>query len=135
MGKYKWSNRSISRMKGVNEMLIDCATKTLSECELFDYSIPWRGGVRTGREQNEIFEQGNSRCDGYKKKSYHQSGNALDIVPICSKMQEDRAYRYFASKMLKNWQLGVLSGKYKGVLVWGGVWTNFIDKPHWQINI
>lgn len=31
--------------------------------------------------QYKIFKAGNSKCDGYEKLSYHQSGNALDTVP------------------------------------------------------
>lgn len=44
-----------------------------------DFGIPQYGGMRTAAEQNELFRDGKSKLDGYKKKSRHQSGRAVDI--------------------------------------------------------
>ena len=41
--------------------------------------IPGTGGKRTAEEQNGLYKLGKSKADGYKRKSYHQSGNAFDI--------------------------------------------------------
>lgn len=46
-----------------------------------DFGILSTGGFRTAEMQNEIFKKGNSKCDGYIKKSYHQTGKAVDLVP------------------------------------------------------
>ena len=78
---FKWGNRSLERMEGVNEFLVECATEAL-RISKHDMTIPWMGGIRTAEEQNKIFKEGNSKMDGYEKKSYHQSGNALDITPV-----------------------------------------------------
>ena len=37
-------------------------------------------GYRTAEEQNALYKKGRSKLDGYKKKSFHQSGNAVDFV-------------------------------------------------------
>jgi hypothetical protein len=38
--------------------------------------------TRTAEEQADCFKRKVSRCDGYKIKSPHQSGIAIDIVPL-----------------------------------------------------
>ena len=66
-------------MQGVNPILIEFADRLIKESK-YDLTIPPHGGLRTAEEQKEIFNSGASKCDGYNKKSYHQTGNALDIV-------------------------------------------------------
>ncbi|MBN2571884.1 MAG: hypothetical protein JXA68_07120 [Ignavibacteriales bacterium] len=46
-----------------------------------DFGIIHNGGYRTEEMQKEIFEAGNTKCDGVVKKSYHQTGLAVDLVP------------------------------------------------------
>jgi len=46
-----------------------------------DFTIIENGGYRTAEMQNQLFKLGNSKCDGYKKKSKHQRGLAVDLVP------------------------------------------------------
>lgn len=129
---YKWGNTSNRRMSGVNKDLVLCATIALKNSR-YDMTIPWMGGVRTEGEQNHIYEQGNSRCDGINIKSYHQSGNALDIMPV----RGDNAgiFYHFAKEMYEAWQRLLMQGEVKGVLVWGGHFgkTGW-DKRHWEIR-
>ena len=134
--RYKFGHRSQERMKGVNNDLVKCAVNALSKSKYYDYTIPWMGGYRTSLDQYYIFKNGNSQLDGTTKKSYHQTGNALDIIPYkVDKTQEDKAFRYFTQLMFDEWQRGISAGIYKGILQWGGNWRNFIDKPHWQVVI
>jgi hypothetical protein len=143
---YKWGNTSIKRAtkgEGIKELLFECATKSLSESK-YDMTIPWRGGFRTSEEQNEIFSRGSSNKDGYDKKSYHQSGWAIDIVPYGIEFDLDRIisrkdlvpkeFRHFAALMFKNWQIFISEGRTTGILGWGGNWENFVDVPHWQVK-
>lgn len=46
-----------------------------------DFCVIENGGYRTEEMQNSLFKKGVSKCDGYKKKSFHQSGLAVDLVP------------------------------------------------------
>lgn len=146
---YAWGNSSLHRMKGVNPYLIECATNTISESE-FDLTIPWMGGVRTSEEQNKIFKEGNSKCDGYDVLSYHQIeasdngyGNALDIRPVgWDKMDAhtlNRRGNYIARLMLINWQELIFKyaqeSKDIGVMIWGGTFgASGWDKPHFEIR-
>jgi len=123
---YKWGKDSERRMSKVNTILVDCAYEALSLSDV-DMTIPWMGGKRTAFEQNEIFKAGNSKADGHNKRSYHQSGNALDAIPYINGEGTYKAYDssvHFAHIMITvfnyNKLLGEIpSGKF---LHWGGFW-------------
>ncbi len=131
---YKFGTRSIERLKGVNPDMVKCLEMALaiSKC---DMTIPWMGGLRSSEDQKSIFEKGNSKCDGYSKKSYHQSGNAADCIPVVGGYSNDKDFRHFAGCMFHVWQKLLKSGEVNGLLEWGGHWQNFIDLPHWQIRL
>jgi hypothetical protein len=46
-----------------------------------DFCIISNGGLRNSELQNKLFRNGKSKCDGYKIKSKHQLGLAIDLVP------------------------------------------------------
>lgn len=77
---YYLGKRSILNMDGVSPYLQMTAIRTIAICPV-DFGVLETGGERTASMQYNIFKQGNSKCDGYEKLSYHQSGNALDLVP------------------------------------------------------
>ncbi len=131
---FKFGKRSLERMEGVNPLLVECASMALSFSS-HDMTIPPYGGKRSGQDQHKIFMNGNSQKDGYDKKSYHQSGNALDVIPVEGGYRNDKGFRHFARCMFKAWQILQMEGKVeKGLfLEYGGHWQNFIDSPHWQI--
>ena len=126
---YKFGIRSISRMKGVDPLLVVIFTDALSDSP-YDFAIADMGGVRTAEEQNQLFLAGKSTKDGYVKKSRHQLGKAIDIV--CYKdgeiTWETDVFKAVAAH-IKNRALTT----YKVTLVWGGDWANFVDMPHFQI--
>lgn len=139
MGEYKWGKTSLKRMNGLDERLIsvlDLAIKIASKKrDGVDMSIPQFGGLRTADEQNKLFENGFSKCDGYDKKSYHQSGLAVDVIPYISgeniySMSKDKQEVYFhkvAVCMLE------AANKLGVKLSWGGNWKGFLDRPHFEI--
>ena len=133
---YRFGDRSIKRLEGVHENLIVCASKALYASD-FDMTIPWMGGLRTAKEQNEIFKKGYSQRDGYTRKSYHQTGMAIDIIPVDGGYTNGAGFRHFAGKMFSQWQSMIKNGQIPEnmYLEWGGHWTSFIDKPHWQVII
>jgi hypothetical protein len=67
------------RIRGISELLVFTIDRYL-EISPIDITIPWMGGRRTAEEQNEIFLRKCSKCDGYKKESFHQSGDAFDAA-------------------------------------------------------
>lgn len=131
---YKWGAGSINRMEGVDLMLVECATRALAKSR-YDMTIPWMGGLRTDREQHDIFKEGNSKCDGFKIKSYHQSGNAIDVIPVNKGYKGIREMNYFANLMLKEWQSMLLKGEVDKLMTWGGTFgANSWDRPHYEIR-
>lgn len=126
---YKLSTRSRSRLDGINPILIAIVEEAIKYSP-FDFGIPQSGGLRTSEDQNKLFNQGVSKCDGYNKKSYHQSGNAFDIYAYV----DGRAS--WESKHLKpiaDHILQVAKECYNVNLTWGGNWVNFKDMPHFQV--
>ena len=53
----------------------------LEMCEDGDEPV-YNHCLRSAEEQHRLFEKGVSGCDGYKKKSRHQSGKAMDIYLV-----------------------------------------------------
>ena len=75
---YKLSKRSLSRLSGVEPLLIAIVVDSIKDSP-YDFGIPQYGGLRTSEDQNYLYRRGVSQRDGYNKKSYHQSGKAFDI--------------------------------------------------------
>ena len=131
---YKFGTKSQARMSDVNLQLVECAKRSLGKSK-FDMTIPWMGGKRTATQQNDIFKEGNSKCDGYKIESFHQSGNALDIIPVVKGYKNTRAMNRFARTMLITWQEMLINNEAEGVMIWGGTFgSQGWDKPHYEIR-
>ena len=134
---FKWGRTSKRRMEGVNPLLIEFAER-LIEASRYDLTIPWMGGVRTAEDQKEIYDRGASKCDGYNKKSYHQSGNALDIViydKTVEGMYDDEKLNYIGGVGKRIWGEMYREGKLEDFIPhWGGDWRSFVDKPHWELK-
>jgi hypothetical protein len=106
------------------------------------------GGVRTPEEQNAIFKEGNSKCDGYEVLSYHQIeaasngyGNALDLISVGpDPYKNTRVLNYTGRLMLLNWQELIFQNAQKGVdigvMIWGGTFgASSWDRPHFEIRL
>lgn len=139
---YKFGARSMRRLEGVNPQLVECLVRSLAESK-YDMTIPWMAGVRTPKEQNDIFKEGNSKCDGYEKLSYHQIeaadngyGNAVDAIPVNGGYENTRALNYFSRLMMINWQEMIAEGIAEGVMIWGGTFgATSWDRPHFEIRL
>jgi peptidoglycan LD-endopeptidase CwlK len=86
--------------------------------------------LRTKAGMRPIGQSENSytvtNCDGVKKKSPHQSGRALDVVPA-----DSRGNPYWPKPDNPAWgpisEAGIKAG-----FTWGGSWTSFPDYPHYE---
>lgn len=133
--KFDFGASSIERLMTVSKYLQMTAKKSL-ECSPIDFGVPWMGGRRSSEEQNAIYIEGNSRCDGYKKISNHQRVNsdglglALDLVPYISDIGFSyNAYGRFGiigMLMLEAWEEFQDEGKIPKDLHlhWGGLWSH-----------
>jgi len=130
---FEFGATSKKRAEGVNPLIFTCASRALAKSK-YDMTIPWRGGKRTAEQQNGLFKDGNTKADGYDKLSYHQSGEALDIVPCADDPKtRARAFNYFAQLMAEEWQLMLSMQEVTGFLNWGGLFgSTGWDKPHFE---
>ncbi|AGH56772.1 D-alanyl-D-alanine carboxypeptidase [Cellulophaga phage phi19:2] len=139
MTKFKLSKTSLNNIKDVRSDIIELVKRSLEKSE-HDFGIPTDGGKRTAQQQNNLFHKRPkvTQLDGFKKKSYHQSGKAVDIFIY----DEHGAcwnciskYKDVAKIMKAEFLLMKEEGKFKGEnLEWGGDWTRFKDYPHFQIK-
>jgi peptidoglycan L-alanyl-D-glutamate endopeptidase CwlK len=90
---------------------------------LIDFGIPSYGGMRTAEEQGFLYLDGKSKCDGVFKKSYHQSGKAVDIFPyIGGRANYDKRYCFFLAGHI------LATAKRLGYeLTWGGDFDGDLD--------
>jgi peptidoglycan L-alanyl-D-glutamate endopeptidase CwlK len=133
---FKFGSQSKRFASGIDSQLWECAQRALSKSTKGDYKVAWRGGLRTADEQNAIFNEGNSLLDGYDKKSYHQTGLAIDIIPVGDEPYSNtRALNYFGRLMMIEWQLMIMSCEAEGYIVWGGTFgASSWDRPHFEIH-
>jgi len=138
--KYQWGQTSLNRMKGVDEKIVRVLFRAIRiasrKKDGVDMSIPEFGGLRTADEQNKLFENSFSKYDGYDKKSYHQSGKAVDVIPYVKgenvytmdPKEQELLFNKVAVCML---QAAALEGV---KLEWGGNWKGWLDRPHFEIK-
>lgn len=124
---FNLSQRSKDHMAGVDPRLIEIAEKAI-EITAIDFGIPDTGGKRTATQQNILFVNGRSKCDGYQKRSKHQDGKALDFFAYTNgKASWDiQDLPMVAAAFLQ--AASILGYKIK----WGGLWE-FKDMPHVEL--
>jgi len=133
----KLSKRSLKHLQSVNPLLIAIIVEGI-QTSPYDFGIPSTGGVRTQKEQYQLFLDGKSKCDGTIKKSNHQptlvremkQGNAFDIFAyIDGKASWNKTYLEAIARHLQQ----VAENRYNVDLEWGGDWRSWKDMPHFQL--
>jgi hypothetical protein len=82
LGKNTTKNlRSILKAQDPRSATLVDAVEDFIRYSPIDFCIIANGGYRTAEQQKELYNKGVSRCDGYLKKSHHQLGLAVDLVP------------------------------------------------------
>jgi peptidoglycan L-alanyl-D-glutamate endopeptidase CwlK len=129
MSGFVFSRRSRERMKGVDPRLVEIAEYALTISKV-DFGIPEYGGLRTAEQQAKLYADGKSKADGYTRKSYHQTGKALDVYAFVDGKASwnEHHLAMIAAAMLQ------AASRYGVALEWGGLWRSFIDMPHFQIS-
>lgn len=138
MGKFKLSKNSKKNIEGVEADLITLINRVLKK-SMHDFGIPKYGGLRNKYEQRELYLEGLSKCDGFRRKSYHQKGLAFDIFiydehGACWDCKDK--YKDVSDLMKEEFKLMREEGLFKNysTFTWGGDWKTFIDLPHFQIS-
>lgn len=125
---YTLSRQSKRHRNGIDPKLIEISDLAI-QLTVVDFGHPSTGGIRTAKQQRELFLDGKSKADGYDKLSYHQSGKALDFYAfVDGKASWNKSH--LAMVAAAHLQAASLLG-YK--LKWGGLWKGFKDFPHVQL--
>ena len=124
------NQRSLDRLKGVKQVLIDILIEASKDTP-YPFEIPPFGGMRTAEDQHGLFLKKVSKCDGYNKLSAHQKGTAFDIFLLINgtaSWDKDklRATMYHIK--------AVALDSYKIKLSCGCDWKGFPDFPHAEIS-
>lgn len=129
-----WGKKSLGYInkKGLNEdvreFLLYIEKRLPFECSITDT-------MRTAEEQNILYKRKVTKCDGYTKKSNHQSGMAFDIVPSKSLWNASNDEWLAINECIERcWKEFC---KLKGInmsIGWGGQWKSFVDKPHYEVK-
>lgn len=129
MSKFKLSNKSNSHLKGVDLRWHHILNKAITLTKV-DFGIPKTGGFRSVAQQQELFNNGASLCDGLSKKSRHQSGLAVDVFAYVDGKASwrDDHLTSVATAVLQ--AANILGHK----VTWGGLWTSFKDSPHFELE-
>lgn len=139
MASFKFSRNSKKNIKGCKEPVIDLANRVIVKSP-YDFGIPQYGGLRTAQEQNNLFHRVPkvTQLDGFKRKSYHQTGWAFDIFIY----HDGKAcwdcidfYKAVWKEIEKEFYKMKEEGKFDKdqFIEWGGNWLRFKDYPHFQI--
>lgn len=81
VSKYVLHESVIKHIDTLKSKELKQAVKDFINYTPIDFVVLKNGALRTAEMQNELYRIGNSQLDGYKHKSAHQSGLAIDIVP------------------------------------------------------
>ena len=120
---FHFSTKSKNILNSVNPKL----QKLFNEVIKY-YDISIISGFRTVEEQQELFKQNRSRCDGINKISKHQTKNAVDIIPYPINWEDINKF-YEVAGCIKT-----ISNQQGLKINWGGDWKSFKDYPHWEIE-
>lgn len=135
---FNFSKTSMERMKGVNPDLIVIMYEAI-KYSVIDFGVPKSGGTRTAGEQNKLYQDKVSKCDGILTKSKHQSGDAVDFYAyINGHASWNKVHlALVASCILSTAKRLKKEGKVECELKWGGEFNSNkfqgYDYPHIEI--
>lgn len=120
---FKLSQRSLDRMKGVDEKLVNVVKRAIEISEI-DFCVT--EGLRTKERQAELMKAGATRT----MNSKHIVGKAVDLAAIVDgHVRWDwPLYPKLATAMKRAAE--ILNVK----IEWGGDWLSFRDGPHFQLK-
>ena len=142
---YSLGVKSLAKLNTV-DVRLQAVVKRAIELSKLDFSVT--DGLRTAEQQQVLYKKGASTKDGYTKKSVHQSGFAVDLVPFVNgKLVWDVEGCITIAEAVREAAEELGEG-----IRWGGTWTiitgttepiselvkvnptRFFDGPHYELR-
>lgn len=125
-----WDNETENKISRLHPKIRGKARAFLKAAQKAGYKLRVTSGYRSVDEQNALYDQGRSSggkivTNAKGGSSFHNFALAFDVVEI-----KDGVALWNNS----NWDKIAAIGKKYG-LEWGGDWTSFKDKPHFQLTL
>ena len=122
-GKYKLSEKSLDRLKGLHPDLVKVVKRAI---EITDIDFSVGEGLRSITRQKELYKQGATKT----MNSRHLTGHAVDLFALDENGKVTWDWKYYHSLAAAVKQ----AAKDVGVTIeWGGDWEKFKDGPHYQL--
>lgn len=120
---YKLSQRSLDRMKGVDDRLVNVVKRAIELTEI-DFCVT--EGLRTKERQAQLLKAGATRT----MNSRHIIGKAIDLAAVVDgEVRWDwPLYAKIATAMKRAAEILNVE------IEWGGDWVTFKDGPHFQLK-
>jgi len=144
---FTFSKSSVKNMQGVHPDLIRLYMESIKVSPI-DFGVPSSGGLRTQGEQNLLFQNGKSKCDGFNDKSNHQAkddglGYALDFYAyVDGKASWNNVHlSIIAGVIMATAKRLKKEGKISIKIKWGGTFGdnkikyNGWDMPHFEVVV
>ena len=130
----RYSKASLDKLSGCHPDLVLIFNEAIKRTD-----IRILEGVRPADRQYELYKQGRSKCDGFKRKSNHQVKSdgyswAVDAVPYPVDFADTARFKALAALVLEIAGKLYAEGKIKHHLEWGGNWKTFTDMPHYELK-
>ena len=124
-----WDLISEVKIYTLHPQVRDKAREFLNKAEKQNIKLRITSARRTYAEQNDLYAQGRSKggkivTNAKAGESSHNFGTAIDVVPIVNGSADWNS---------TDWNKIGEIGKSLG-FAWGGDWTSFKDKPHFEMN-
>lgn len=132
--RFALSTSSRTNRLGIHDDLIKISDLAI-QITTIDFGHGSSAGLRTAEQQHALYLAGNSKADGYKRLSNHQSGNALDFYAYINgraSWEREHLAMVAAAHLQAASILGIK-------LSWGGLWRSkkgFYgwDMPHVELT-
>ncbi len=123
-----WDLVTEIRIRSLHPLVQDKARAFINKAEAAGIHLRVTSAHRSYSEQNKLYAQGRTTpgtivTNARGGESYHNFGLAIDVVPIVNGKADWNT----------DWNRIAAIGKSEG-FSWGGDWTSFKDKPHFQMN-
>ena len=123
-----WDSLSEAKIFTLHPQVRDKAREFINKAEKQGIKLRITSAYRTYAEQDALYAQGRTKggsivTNAKAGESSHNFGTAIDVVPIVNGIADWNT----------DWNKIATIGKSVG-FAWGGDWTSFKDKPHFEMN-